>query len=150
MTDPTTAQPLTPETLKEWLPGSEMEAALARLDAGRWSPGTSKRDRKPEDVMRQAVDVAHPPDGSVDRMMQRGQLAMRFAEFGRLEREEEAREARRLREALDKVPSRAWAHAYHEFRRIGLDEANAMARADVVRIETERSIAALTTPDAPG
>lgn len=150
MTDPTTTQTLTPKTLKEWLPGSEMEAALARLDAGRWFPWSLRGRRTPEDVMRQAVDVAYPPDGSVDRMLQRGMLAVRFAEFGRLEREEEAREARRLREALDKVPSRAWAHAYHEFRRIGLDEANAMARADMVRIETERSIAALTTPDAPG
>jgi hypothetical protein len=61
-----------------------------------------------------------------------------------------------LRGALDKVPSRVWSHVYHEFRRAGVDEQSAMARADLVRIETERTIealrtiAALTTLDAPG
>ena len=54
--------------------------------------------------------------------------------------EEGVAEAARLREALDKIPSRVWSHAYHELRHAGQDEQTAMARADLIRIETERSI----------
>lgn len=46
-------------------------------------------------------------------------------------------------EIIDRIPSRVWSHAYHEIRRAGASEEVAMARADLVRIETERSIEAL-------
>lgn len=52
------------------------------------------------------------------------------------------------REATD-PSSRMWSAAYHEFLHEGVSEDHAMARADVLRIEFDRLVAALPAPAAP-
>jgi hypothetical protein len=48
-----------------------------------------------------------------------------------------------------RIPSRVWSTAYRQLRNAGVSEPDAMARADVIRIECERAIEAEAQALAP-